>query len=254
MIAISPVINILSKSIRTIRKFVLRDFYEIEKLQSSIKKNNHFINNSLSKLKIEVNKTLSKINPELEIISSNKLPTKDCWIIDYSDYDSNLKRANENIGIEIAFIKENQVKSYVFYNPIKDDSFFFEKGGGAFKNDFRIRVSSEINQKEMIISLFKKVNEDDDKEALKFLKNIFFDHSVTQRELGSLNYDLCDLASGKVDCAIFVNPTKKIEMIVNLILAESGGKLNIKEFQGAKIFICTNKVIEKTVQEMIKQI
>ena len=254
MVAISPLLNILSKSIRTIRKFVLRDFYEIEKLQSSIKKNNHFINNSISKLKIEVNKTLSKINPELEIISSNKLPTKDCWIIDYSDYYLNLKRANENLGIGIAFIKESQVKSYIFYNPIKDDSFFFEKGGGAFKNDFRIRVSSEINQKEMIISLFKKDNEDDDKEALKFLKNIFFDHSVTQRELGSLNYDLCDLASGKVDCAIFVNPTKKIEMIVNLILAESGGKLNIKEFQGAKIFICTNKVIEKTVQEMIKQI
>ena len=209
MVAISPLLNILSKSIRTIRKFVLRDFYEIEKLQSSIRKNNHFINNSISKLKIEVNKTLSKINPELEIISSNKLPTKDCWIIDYSDYYSNLKRANENIGIGIAFIKESQVKSYVFYNPIKDDSFFFEKGGGAFKNDFRIRVSSEINQKEMIISLFKKDNEDDDKEALKFLKNIFFDHSVTQRELGSLNYDLCDLASGKIDCAIFVNPTKK---------------------------------------------
>ena len=106
----------------------------------------------------------------------------------------------------------------------------------------------------MIISLFKKDNEDDDKEALKFLKNIFFDHSVTQRELGSLNYDLCDLASGKIDCAIFVNPTKKIEMILNLILAESGGKLNINEFQGSKIFICTNKLIEKTVQEMIKQV
>ena len=27
----------------------------------------------------------------------------------------------------------------IFYNPIKDDSFFFERGGGAFKNDFRIR-------------------------------------------------------------------------------------------------------------------
>ena len=105
----------------------------------------------------------------------------------------------------------------------------------------------------MIISLFKKVNEDDDKEALKFLKNIFFDHCITQRELGSLNYDLCDLASGKIDCAIFVNPTKKIEMILNLILTESGGKLNIIEFQGSKIFISSNKVIEKTVQEMIKQ-
>ena len=130
--------------------------------------------------------------------------------------------------------------------------FFFEKGSGAFKNDFRMRVSNEIDKNEMIISLFKKVDEDDDKEALKFLKNIFFDHSIIQRELGSLNYDLCDLASGKIDCAIFVNPTKKTEMILNLILAESGGKLNINEFQGSKIFISSNKIIEKTVKEMIE--
>ena len=77
-------------------------------------------------------------------------------------------------------------------------------------------MSNEINMKETIVSLFKKVNENDDREALKFLKKIFLDHSVIQRELGSLNYDLCDLASGKIDCAIFVNPTQKIEMILNL--------------------------------------
>ena len=252
MVAISPLLNILSKSIRTIRKFVLRDFYEIEKLQSSVKKNNHFIDNSVSKLKIELNKILDKINPELEIISSNNIPPKDCWIIDYSDYYSNLKRANENLGVGVALKKESHIKSYIFYNPIKDDSFLFEKGSGAFKNDFRIRVSNEIDQKEIIVSLFKKVNEDDDKEALKILKNIFFDHSITQRDQGSLNYDLCDLASGKSDCSIFVNPTKRIEMVLNLILAESGGKLNINEYQGSKIFISSNKVIEKTVKEMVE--
>ena len=252
MVAISPLLNILSRSIRTIRKFVLRDFYEIEKLQSSIKKNNHFVDNSVSKLKTEVNKILNKLNPELEIISNNKFPSKDCWIIDYSDYNLNLKRANENLGIGIAFMKESHIKSYIFYNPIKDDSFFFEKGIGAFKNDFRIRVSSEIDEREMIISLFKKVKENDDKEALKFLKNIFFDNSVSQREMGSSNYDLCDLASGKIDCAIFVNPTQKMEMVLNLILAESGGKLNISDFKTSKIFICSNKIIEKTVKEMIE--
>ena len=252
MIAISPLLNILSRSIRTIRKFVIRDFYEIEKLQSSISKNDHFVDNSVAKLKIEVNKILNKINPELEIISDNKFPDKDCWITDYSDYYSNLKRANENLGIGIAFKKESHIKTFIFYNPIKDDSFFFEKGSGAFKNDFRIRVSNEIDKKEIIISLFKKVNKDDDKEALKFLKNTFFDYSVNQRELGALNYDLCDLASGKIDCAIFVNPPKKMEIVLNLILAESGGKLNIIEFKGSKIFICSNKVIEKTVKEMIE--
>ena len=78
------------------------------------------------------------------------------------------------------------------------------------------------------------------------------DHSVIQRELGSLNYDLCDLASGKIDCAIFVNPTKKLEIVLNLILSESGGRLNISEFKESKIFICSNKVIEKTVKEMVE--
>ena len=252
MVVISPLLNILSRSIRTVRKFVLRDFYEIEKLQSSINKNNHFVDNSISKLKVEVNKILNKLNPELEIITNNKFPSKDCWIIDYSDYDLNLKRANDNLGIGIAFMKEGLIKSYFFYNPIKDDSFFFEKGSGAFKNDFRIRVSNEINMKETIVSLFKKVNENDDREALKFLKKIFLDRSVIQRELGSLNYDLCDLASGKIDCAIFVNPTKKIEIVLNLILSESGGKLNISKFKESKIFICSNKVIEKTVKEMVE--
>ena len=252
MVVISPLLNILSRSIRTIRKFVLRDFYEIEKLQSSIKKNNHFVDNSVSKLKVEVNKILNKLNPELEIITNNKFPSKDCWIIDYSDYDLNLKRANDNLGIGIAFMKEGHIKSYFFYNPIKDDSFFFEKGTGAFKNDFRIRVSNETNIKETIVSLFKKVNENDDKEALSFLKKIFFDHSVIQRELGSLNYALCDLASGKIDCAIFVNPTKKTEIVLNLILSESGGRLNISEFKESKIFICSNKLIEKTVKEMVE--
>ena len=87
---------------------------------------------------------------------------------------------------------------------------------------------------------------------MKISTSQLFDNSVTQRELGSLNYYICDLASGKIDCAIFVNPTKKTEIVLNLILSESGGKLNISKFKESKIFICSNKVIEKTVKEMVE--
>ena len=63
MIITSPLLNILIKSIRNIRKFLLRDFDEIEKLQSSIKKNDNFINNTKLKLESEVNQILQKIKP-----------------------------------------------------------------------------------------------------------------------------------------------------------------------------------------------
>ena len=141
--------NIVGKKINKATKII-----KIENKTIFIKCKNPTWKNELQYQKKEI---LNKLNPELEIITNNKFPSKDCWIIDYSDYDLNLKRANDNLGIGIAFMKEGHIKSYFFYNPIKDDSFFFEKGSGAFKNDFRIRVSNEINMKETIVGLFKKV-------------------------------------------------------------------------------------------------
>ena len=44
----------------------------------------------------------------------------------------------------------------------------------------------------------------------------------------------------------------KTEIIAKLILAECGGKINILDFKDSRIFICTNKFIEKTVKQMIE--
>ena len=46
MTYVTPLLNILSKSIRNVGKSVLRDFGEIEKLQDSLKNNQEFITNS----------------------------------------------------------------------------------------------------------------------------------------------------------------------------------------------------------------
>ena len=41
-------------------------------------------------------------------------------------------------------------------------------------------------------------------------------------------------------------------MVLNLILAESGGKLNINEFQGSKIFISRNLPSRSVVDAKLK--
>ncbi len=252
MIIASPLLNILIKSIRNIRKFLLRDFDEIEKLQSSIKKNDNFINNTKLKLESEVNQILQKIKPGIPLVSNKVLPETSCWILDYSDFYFNFSRANENLGLGIAYKNDNFIQTYLFYNPIKDYYFFFEKGLGAYKNDSRIRVSNKQEKHETIISIYKKYQDNDDKKLIKVLKSQLCEFLFNQRESGSLNYDLCELASGKVDCTIFVNPSTKIDLISKLIISESGGKINIFEYEGNKIFVCTNKLIEKTVKEMVE--
>ena len=115
MIIASPLLNILVKSIRNIRKFVLRDFDEIEKLQSSIKKNENFINNTKLKLQSEVNQILQKIKPGLPQVTNKDLPKNSCWILDYSDFYLNFSRANENLGLGIAFKNNDLIQTYLFY-------------------------------------------------------------------------------------------------------------------------------------------
>ena len=252
MIIASPLLNILVKSIRDIRKFILRDFDEIEKLQSTIKKNENFINNTRLKIESEVNQILQKIKPGLPLVTKKDLPKTSCWILDYSDFYLNFSRANENLGLGVAFKNHDLIQTYLFYNPIKDYYFFFEKGLGAYKNDSRIRVSNKQEKNETIITIYKKYIENDDKMIIKLLKDHLCEFSFNQRESGSLNYDLCELASGKIDCAMFVNPSIKIDLISKLMISEAGGKINIFEWKGNRIFICTNKLIEKTVKEMVE--
>ena len=249
---ISPLLNIFIKSIREIRKIVLRDFNEIEKLQSSLKNNYAFEQKSFHKTQEEITNILKKIKPNYKILENSNIFEKNCWVVDYRDYKFNFSRANDNLGIGVSLITENNLDLFVFYNPVKDEIFFFDKGQGAFKNDSRIRVSHRSKRNEIVVSVHKKLKKDDDKKVIKFLKNTFYENSLIQRETGSLFVDLCDLASGKIDCMIFSNPNKQIKLIVNLILSESGGNVNLLEHMNSNIYITGNNLVGKTIKEMIE--
>lgn len=249
---ISPLLNIFIKSIREIRKIVIRDFNEIEKLQSSLKNNYAFEQKSFHKTQEEITNILKKIKPNYEILENSNIFEKNCWVVDYRDYKFNFSRANDNLGIGVSLITENNLDLFVFYNPVKDEIFFFDKGQGAFKNDSRIRVSHRSKRNEIVVSVHKKLKKDDDKKVIKFLKNTFYENSLIQRETGSLFVDLCDLASGKIDCMIFSNPNKQIKLIVNLILSESGGNVNLLEHMNSNIYIAGNNLVGKTIKEMIE--
>ena len=249
---ISPLLNIFIKSIREIRKIVIRDFNEIEKLQSSLKNNYAFEQKSFHKTQEEITNILKKIKPNYEILENSNIFEKNCWVVDYSDYKFNFSRANDNLGIGVSLITENNLDLFVFYNPVKDEIFFFDKGQGAFKNDSRIRVSHRSKRNEIVVSVHKKLKKDDDKKVIKFLKNTFYENSLIQRETGALFVDLCDLASGKIDCMIFSNPNKQIKLIVNLILSESGGNVNLLEHMNSNIYIAGNNLVGKTIKEMIE--
>ena len=98
-------------------------------------------------------------------------------MINIIDSILNFTRANENFGINISLFEKNLIKTNLFYNPLKDEVFYYEKVTGAFKNETRIRVSNKKKKEEALISIFNNKS----KSSLiyeglikkKFLKIIF---------------------------------------------------------------------------------
>ena len=48
-------------------------------------------------------------------------------MINIIDSFLNFKRANDNFGINISLFEKNIIQTNLFYNPIKDDTFFIMK-------------------------------------------------------------------------------------------------------------------------------
>ena len=138
----TPLANILKKNLRNLRKFIIRDFNEIEELQSSVKDTKLFIQKSQKKIEEEVVSLLTKIKPNFQIVKNIENNIQDFWMINIIDSFLNFKRANDNFGINISLFEKNIIQTNLFYNPIKDVVFYYEKVSGAFKNETRIRVSN----------------------------------------------------------------------------------------------------------------
>ena len=94
----SPLLNALNKSVRLSGKKIIRDFGEIEKLQSSVKETTKFVNIVKSNLNKDITEILKKLRPDLTVESKN-VNIKDCWILQILDSTTNFSRGIDNFFI-----------------------------------------------------------------------------------------------------------------------------------------------------------
>ena len=106
-----------------------------------------FIQKSQNKIEANVISFLTKIKPNFKIIKDLEIDIQDFWLINIIDSNLNFARANENFGINISLFEKNLIITNLFYNPLKDEVFYYEKVTGAFKNETRIRVSNKKKKK-----------------------------------------------------------------------------------------------------------
>lgn len=241
-------------------------FYIIEERKSFSEENveEKSFNNLVSYVdKTAEEKFMSKlagIIPEAGFIAeeSESLEPADVWnwVIDPLDGTTNFIFNIPMYCTSVALLKNNELQVGVIYDPNHNELFSAWKGGGAFLNGQKIKVS---DKSELIRSLIATgFPYDDFDRADEFLKLLgsLITKSKGIRRLGSAALDLAYVACGRFD-AFYEYGLNPWDVAAGaLIVQEAGG--NVSDFKGendyifGKDILASNTKVHKEVQSEIQ--
>ncbi|MDR1477177.1 MAG: inositol monophosphatase [Rickettsiales bacterium] len=146
---LSANLNVMAAACKTAARFMLRDFGEIEQLQSSIHGSEGFASASRIKTEKALADALLDARPKFGLLSrSGETKGTDIshrFIINAVDGFSNFARGVPFFAVSVALQQQKNLVAAVVHNPVLDKMFWAEKGTGAFVSETRmtrrIRVS-----------------------------------------------------------------------------------------------------------------
>ncbi|RYH02247.1 inositol monophosphatase [Salipiger sp. IMCC34102] len=149
-------LNVMMKTARKAGRGLLKDFGEVEQLQVSTKGPGDFVTRADRQAEETIREDLMHARPSYGFLGEEGKeiegadPTRR-WIVDPLDGTTNFLHGLPHWAVSIALEHKGQIVAGVIYDPVKDEMFYAEKGGGAFVNEARIRVSARHR---MIESIF----------------------------------------------------------------------------------------------------
>ncbi|PRY94463.1 myo-inositol-1(or 4)-monophosphatase [Hasllibacter halocynthiae] len=222
-------LNVMVKAARKAGRGLLRDFGEVEQLQVGVKGPGDFVSKADTRAQAVLKEELLGTRPnygwlaeeEDEIRGAD--PTRR-WIVDPLDGTTNFLHGMPHWAVSIALEHKGEVVAGVVHDPVKDETFVAEKGGGAFVNERRLRVSGRTR---LIESVFAT--------GLPFAGRA--DLPVTLRELarvlptcagvrrwGAASLDLAYVAAGRYE-GFWERRLKAWDLAAGLVIAREAGAL-----------------------------
>jgi len=178
-----------------------------------------------------------------------------CWVIDPIDGTASFVHDLPFYSVSIALQYRGETVNAAVYAPRLKELFLAEKGGGAFLNDRRIRVSRRDKLSDSMLSTgFACLRAGWKDNNLKYFNRIVPEVRGIRRH-GSAAMDLCYVAAGRFEAFWELNLQPYDYAAGILLVTEAGGK--VRDFDGGhdytgKGIIATNGAIDKTLLPFLK--
>jgi myo-inositol-1(or 4)-monophosphatase len=258
----SALLNIMVTAALKAGRSLKKDFGEVENLQVSVKGPADFVTNADKAAEKIVHAELSKARPTYGFLMEEGGEIKGTdgqhrWIIDPLDGTTNFMHGIPLFAVAIALQRGEEIVASVIYNPISEELYVAEKGGGAWLDDKkRLRVASRKHLADAVVAT-GIVSQGRPSDLLQLRQLVQINPAVSGiRRTGSASTDLAWLAGGRFD-GYWEAGLKPWDVAPGwLLLREAGGTMTDYSGTAGSIWngevVAGNETIQGQLLKLIK--
>ncbi len=223
----SPLITVMTGAARKAARAVSRDFGEVENLQVSQKGPADFVTRADRKAEKVLVDELKRARPKWGFVLEEGENIKGTdgqhdWVIDPIDGTTNFIHGIPHFAVSIGVTRNGEPVAGVVYNPISDELFVAERGGGAYLNDRRLRVSARRDIHDAVIACgVPHRGRGDHAEFRRELAHVQAKVAGIRRA-GTASLDLAWVAAGRLD-GYWERGLKPWDICAGIVLVREAG-------------------------------
>lgn len=240
MVAHSGLITVMERAARKAAPRLRRDFNEVQQLQVSRKGPADFVSMADKRAEQTLYEELKKARPDWGFLMEEGGeiagdPNKPRWVIDPLDGTSNFLHGIPHFAISIAVEEprpggRGEVTQGLVYQPLTDESFWAEKGRGAWLQDRRLRVSARRELPDALVATGIPFLGHGDFRQWSAIFAAVAPEVAGIRRFGSAALDLAWVAAGRFD-AFWESGLKPWDSLAGMILVREAGGY-VTDFRG----------------------
>ncbi|TCT42836.1 inositol monophosphatase family protein [Martelella mediterranea] len=242
----SALLNVMVQAALKAGRSLTRDFGEVQNLQVSIKGPGDFVSQADLKAEKIVRSELMRARPTYGFLGEEGGEEEGSdgqhrWIVDPLDGTTNFLHGIPQFAVSIALERNGEIVAGVIFNPVQDELFVAEKGGGAFCNDRRIRVSARRNLSDCVVGCgVPHLGRGQHGKFLVELRHVMGEVAGIRR-MGAASLDLAYVAAGRLD-GYWEDSLSAWDMAAGLILVREAGGF-VSDTKGGQQMLDTGSVI-----------
>jgi myo-inositol-1(or 4)-monophosphatase len=201
-----PALNIMVKAARRASQIINRASHDVEHLKITTKQHSDFVTEVDKAAEAAIIDVLREAYPAYGILaeesgqSAGEGTGSDYqWVIDPLDGTTNFIHGFPQYSVSIALLHKGQVTLGLIYDTLRNEMFTASKGGGAFLNERRIRVSKCLKIESALLGTGFPFRMFDHIDPYLAVFKELTQRASGIRRTGSAALDLAYVAAGRLD-------------------------------------------------------